>query len=545
MHRRGLALIFVGFLAVCVVVVVALTWGGSPPPPLPTPDVRNNNEKEAAYRRRAPLESLTTPTTRVAWEAPDFAVNITEACGYDRVMMIQPDGNDVLYMRTQIAPVFYHSSSSVVYEVGRWRTDGSMLLVQDGRPLPFTRCGDPNAPWDRVCCAVTAEDLLIAHVASVPSSNRAFFVWPAQTIISPLVDDTERPSALTYTAATRTYVLYSWSAMKREAYLRESRDAGLSWTSPPMLIQRNALRPLVLEETRPGTRFLMTTTPASGDLKFAPNTLGTWSLSVPPHRVFPLVRHFPQEDDTLVDTTVLPPIFGLVRVNATSRVAFARREWTWRSAHVMYERGRLHVLDTDTRFSRHTVLVSERTCQPDDVYVGCVPLDEVPSMPPCRPKPQTLGTACVRYLTPLAAAFHAVSLNDGLTWDILESVGKNDDGSQTIVRAATLLPNGNVAVAYLLVRPGATLRVAELRVQIIGTDVDVLVDTLDLHTQAWTMGGVGYDGDVLAMRADASIIELAYSATTRNVYLAAHDVPGGTVDITDRSRLTIVKIQVG
>ena len=496
---------------VLAVAVIGFVWLGThaagtvlqpvqpSPPPAPTPV----NDSTAAPRPRPALPTGQPLRIVTEWTAPVIVTAPTPECGYDTLLALR-DGKDTLYVRTQVAPVWLRSTA--VYEVGRWASEGSLLLAAGNEALPITKCAG-GADWERVSSAVSTDGLLVCYVESgVPvgpnERTAAFYVWPLRVEIA-LAEPLERPSHLRSSGAA--FELYSWSARAGTVYVRRSVDGGRSWSSPRILIASDAVQPRVIGLPS-GTLLLGAVQPSTGNLRFLLST-GVWAPA--PSRTLHLHSVAGMDTFTAAHT---------VERNLTHQV------------HLASIGSLLHVWGADAR-STTSILVSAHSCRREDVYPSCTS-DQV--VPRCTPNPHVLASACLRLAVPLLHDFHAVSHNDALTF---EMVGASDE-DQTAPRAVLVLPNGTAVVAYYRVREEQLERM-ELRLRIGSTDL--LIDILDGYVQAYSAGGAAFDGLGVALRFEHPSLYLAYSRTIPGAPPAWNST---LFDTRERSRMTVVRVDI-
>jgi len=486
--NRVLPLLAVFFAILLTAAAIAFVWLATyvPVQPAPPPFVNESaTEGESALPPAAPP----SPQVRRVWQAPVFVADATPACGYD-ALLARRSGEDTVFVQTQVMPVWL--GERLVYQVGRWASEGAMLLALDNGTLPVTRCGGGDA-WDRVDNVVAANGLLVAYVeAGVPLGAAALYLWPMRTTL-PLVDASERPSDLRF--ADGEFGIYSWSAAQSTVYLRRSTDGGLTWSAPRRLLS-DAVRPRVVDTGR--VLLLSAYQPTTGNARFLLHT-NDWAPTA--GRLLPLA---PGQD----------------RLETGGFRNLSHRVW------VLAAGGALHVLGNDARSNR-TILVSARSCNASDVYPGC---DASSVVARCTANPNALASACLRLAVPQLHDYHALSRNDALGFNFL---GASDD-AQTAVVDAGVLRDGSVVVLYYRVR--VSLRQMELRLRT--PAADLLVDTFDGVSQAASDGGLAYD--LPALRVAKTGVYVAYSRTVP-------DVPqpeGFVVDTRERSRMTVALVTV-
>lgn len=489
--NRALPWVLLAFVFVAGAASLVFVWLATRvavPPPAPTP-VNDSSVSTSGTTPPVVLPPAQPPSNRVSitWRAPVFVSDATPACGYDSLLALR-GGEDTLYVQTQVMPLWM--GARVVYQVGRWASEGAMLIAVNNETLPITRCGGGDA-WDRADNLVAANGLLVAYVETgAPITTAALYVHPLKKTLT-LVDPSERPSHLVF--SNGEFDIYSWSAASSKVYLRRSVDGGLSW-SPPRRLLDDAVRPRLVDTGR--VQLLAAYQPTTRNVRFLLHT-SDWA---------------PAATRVLVLSPGVDCLEGGYR-NISQRMRLVATS------------SGLHVFGSDARSTR-SILVSARSCNASDVYPGC---SSSPVLSSCTPNPNALASACVRLAIPQLHHFHAVSENDALSFHF---VGESD-GDQTALLDADVLSDGRVAVLYYRVR--ISLMQMELRLRV--GSVDFLIDTFDGVSQAASEGGLAYDSPVLRLDDDVAVY-VAYSRPAGGVA----QPETYTLDTRERSRMTVVRV---
>jgi hypothetical protein len=494
--------VFIAILAALLVIgaIIAVTWAatrttGTLRDPLIQVGVSVQTEE---VTDAPPIVVVVPPppvppaTTLLTWTP--VTTPILECAGYDGLMMLR---NDTLYLKTVVSPV-----SSSFFLLGQWSTNGTA-----GCSIPgITTC--QGGEWDRASFPVVTPTGIVLRVDSpgraalllvTNSTVRLLRVLPASGDNRPVIGDA-----------------YTWSASQHAVYLAGRHAPLLS----------DSLVPTLVDSSRSsGTQFLAARSATDGVVRLLLHTSSSgWAAS--PSRFYRDV-HLPPPD-ALVDGPHLAWRGAWERVSLLSDGA----------------RGLLHLIGTDAR-SPQSRLMSARSCRAEDVYPRCTPLSPTP-ISECVPDPHALASACVAVSASLLAAFHAVSADDGLSWQSPARTILAQGNDQSVARGSILLPSGLVAVVYESTRPGHGFEALQLRLWV-SNGYDTLLDTLDGYAQAYSNGGSAWDGgDPLPMRVHGEHhLNVTYSRPVSGTRPAAYDVTQGIIDVEPRSSLVTLTVWVG
>lgn len=492
--------VFIAILAALLVVggLLAITWAatrtaGTLRDPLLSQPVGVQTEEavtDAPPPSRTP-PPLPPPTTLLTWTP--ISSPALECTGYDGLMMLR---NDTLYLRTAVSPV-----SSSFFLLGQWSTNGTAGCSVPG----ITTC--QGGDWDRASFPIATPTGVVLRVDSPARAALLLVTNSTVRVLRSVTGTDERPVIGD---------AYTWSASQRAVYLAGRHAPLLS----------DSLVPTLVDSSRSsGTQLLAARSATDGVVRLLLHTSSSgWATS--PSRFYRDV-HLPPPD-TLVDGPHLAWRGAWERVFLLSDGA----------------RGLLHLVGTDARSPRSR-LVSARSCKPEDVYLGCTPLVPTP-IRECVPDPSALASACVAVSASLLAAFHAVSTDDGLSWQSPAQLILAQGNEQSVARGSILLPSGLLAVVYESTRPGHGFEALQLRLWM-SNGYDTLLDTLDGYAQAYSNGGSAWDGgDPLPMRVHGEHhLNVTYSRPVSGARPAACDVPQGIIDVESRSSLVTLTIWVG